>query len=291
MKKGDVPILYEDDNYLIINKPAGLMVHADGRKLAAGAVVDKKTGAKPQETLVDWLLKFRPEIRGVGESIIVKMNDPETGGTSDDFAELAELSKDSADDSDDVAANIIERPGIVHRLDRDTSGVLVVAKTPEAFLELKDKFKNRDMQKMYHAVVRGRMKEDDGIIDRQIGRSPVDFRQRLAGRGARGELREAITRWTVMARGTDATLLEVIPKTGRTHQIRVHFKSVHHPILGDSLYDKKHIDDAKVKGIKRLSLHAYSLSFIGIDGKRITAVAPYPEDFAAVVERVKAGKL
>lgn len=280
MKKGDIPILYEDENYLIINKPAGLVVHPDGRK-----------NAPVQETLVDWLLKFRPEIRGVGESIIVKMNDPEIGGTSEDFAELAELTKDSPDDSDDVAANIIERPGIVHRLDRDTSGVLVVAKTPEAFLELKDKFKNRDMQKMYHAVVRGRMKEDDGIIDRQIGRSPVDFRQRLAGRGARGELREAITRWTVMARGTDATLLEVIPKTGRTHQIRVHFKSVHHPILGDSLYDKKHIDDAKAKGIPRLCLHAYSLSFIGVDGKRITAVAPYPEDFAEVVERVKAADL
>ena len=242
----EIPVLYEDSNYVVINKPAGLMVHPDGKK-------PKNKEVEP--TLVDWIVKKYPEIQGVGEPL-----------------------------------GDIERPGIVHRLDRDTSGAMVIAKTPEAFADLKEKFAARDIQKMYHAVIRGRMKEDDGIIDRPIGRSPVDFRQRSAGRGARGELREAITRWSVLARGENATLVEAIPKTGRTHQIRVHFKSIDRPILGDALYDKARAAEAAQYGINRVALHAYSLAFESLEGKRIAVTAPYPADFAGLVENLKNGR-
>ena len=240
-----IPILFEDDNYLIINKPAGLMVHGDGR-------------AKTPKTLTDWILKNRPEIENVGETMMLASGDE------------------------------IERPGIVHRLDRGTSGALVIAKNPRAFADLKEKFQRREVQKIYHAVVRGRMKEDDGIVDRAIGRSPVDFRQHSAGRGARGELREAITRWSVLSRGSENTLVEAIPKTGRTHQIRVHFKAIHRPILGDDLYDKTH---AAASGLERVALHAFSIGFVSVDGKRISVTAPYPPDFAEIAEKVKTGAL
>ena len=255
----EIPILYEDENYLLINKPAGLMVHPDGK------IRGEKASVADERTLVDWILEKYPDMQGVGEPFM-----PVSG---------------------DSAGETIDRPGIVHRLDRDTSGVMVIAKNPESFADLKEKFAAREIQKMYHAVIRGRMKEDDGIIDRPIGRSPVDFRQRSAGRGARGEMREAITRWSVLARGTNVTFVEAIPKTGRTHQIRVHFKSIDRPIVGDALYDKSHARAAAEYGINRVALHAHSLSFVGLDGKKISVTAPYPADFAALVEKVKTAQI
>lgn len=260
----EIPVLYEDANYLIINKPAGLMVHADGRSKG--------------ETLVDWIRKNRPEIEAAGET---------EEDVEDEAGEIVGETKETK--------GVVDRPGIVHRLDRDTSGALVIVKTPEAFADLKEKFAARDVRKTYHAVVVGALKEDDGMIDRPIGRSVTDFRRRSAGRGAKGELREAVTRWHVLARGVlggePVTFVEVFPKTGRTHQIRVHFKSIHHPIVGDALYDRKR---AKILGsgpvpIDRVALHAFSIAFVGLGGKKISATAPYPEDFARVVERVKKG--
>jgi len=258
-----IAVLYEDDNYLVINKPAGLVVHSDGRT--------------KEKTLVDWIIKKYPEIEKVGEP--------------------TELSN----------GEIIDRPGIVHRLDRDTSGAMVIAKTPRAFSLLKKQFRDREIKKTYHTVVDGILKEEDGIIDRPIGRSPRDFRKYISGRGAKGELREAITRWSVLARGTisglekgqkehEVTLVEAIPKTGRTHQIRVHFKSIHHPIIGDDLYGPKTNGDspdklAKSSPISRVALHSYSINFVGLDGKKISAIAPYPEDFASLVEKVREGKV
>ncbi|MEK7185529.1 MAG: RluA family pseudouridine synthase [Patescibacteria group bacterium] len=249
-----IDILHEDPNYIIINKPAGLMVHGDGRSKG--------------ETLVDWIKKNRPEIAeaNVGEPI--------------------ELASEGGDEDGGEAGEKIarvERPGIVHRLDRDTSGAMVIAKTPEAFAALKEQFQNREVKKTYHAVVEGNLKEDDGIIDRPIGRSARDFRRRVSGRGAKGELLEAITRWHVMKRGklgdVDATLVEAIPKTGRTHQIRVHFKAIHHPIVGDAMYNPRF----SAAHIARVALHSYSIAFTGLNGKKISAIAAYPDDFAALV--------
>ncbi|MDE1988808.1 MAG: RNA pseudouridine synthase, partial [Patescibacteria group bacterium] len=124
--------------------------------------------------------------------------------------------------------------------------------------------------------VYGEMKDDEGIIDRPIGRSKKDFRQWSAQRGARGMMREAITHYKVMARNRGFSFVEAIPKTGRTHQIRVHFKAINHPIVSDSLYAPK---KEKALGFERLALHAYSIEFNSLDEKKIKVEAPYPEDF------------
>lgn len=248
----DIPILFEDDNYLIFNKPAGLVVHADGRST--------------EPTLADWLLQNRPEMKDVGEPMTI----------------TSSASKSEAGTKATSKTETILRPGIVHRLDKETSGALVVAKTPAAFADLKEKFQERQVEKKYHTFVYGNVKEHDGTIDRPIGRSKSDFRMWSAQRGARGEMREAVTHYRVLARASDssATFLEVQPKTGRTHQIRVHFKAIHHPVVADSLYAST---QPKLLGFKRLALHARALSFKDITGKKISVEASYPEDFEKAV--------
>ena len=242
----DIEILYEDKNIVAINKPAGLVVHSDGRTT--------------EKTLVDWILSKYPDIKEVGEPLHLRPEHIKGG----------------------EAEKIIYRPGIVHRLDRETSGTLVIAKNQEAFNHLKEQFQERETKKIYHAFVYAEMKEDDGVIDRPIARSRKDFRLWSAQRGARGEAREAITAYKVLKR-TDVgninagfTYIEVRPKTGRTHQIRVHMKAINHPLVCDSLYAPK---QKAALGFKRLALHARSLEFTNLAGKVITVEAPFPEDF------------
>lgn len=227
-----ITILYEDDNVLAINKPAGLVAHSDGKR--------------KEPTLTDWIEKKYPESKGVGEPLTL------------------------------ANSEVIERSGIVHRIDRETSGVMLIAKNQPAFLNLKSQFQNREINKIYHAFVWGEMKDDDGTINRPIGRSRKDFRQWSAQRGARGEMREAITHYKVIDRQNGFSLVEAIPKTGRTHQIRVHFKAINHPVVSDSLYASK---KDKALGFERLALHARSIEFRLLDGKQIKVEAPYPEDF------------
>ncbi len=233
----DIPILYEDDNYIVFNKPAGLVVHSDGRT--------------KEPTLADWLITNRPEMKNVGEPLT-----PTEGEQ-------------------------ILRPGIVHRLDKETSGAIVVAKNDKAFADLKEKFQNRLVNKKYHTFVYGSLKEDEDTISRPIGRSKNDFRKWSAQRGARGEMREAITNYRVLAKTKEASFVEVEPKTGRTHQIRVHFKAIHHPVVADALYAPK---QPPILGFERLALHALEISFKGIDGKVIKVTAPYPPDFENAVK-------
>jgi len=230
-------VLYEDDGVVVINKPAGLVVHADGKR--------------EEPTLTDWVEKNYPESKGVGEPLTISNFD------------------------------VIHRSGIVHRIDRETSGVMLVAKNQPAFLHFKKQFQDRAVSKIYHAFVYGEMKDDDGVIDRPIGRSKKDFRQWSAQRGARGEMREAITHYKVLAKSGGFSFVEAIPKTGRTHQIRVHFKAVNHPIVSDSLYAPK---KEKALGFERLALHSYSIEFDSVNGKRIKVAAPYPEDFEKAVK-------
>jgi 23S rRNA pseudouridine1911/1915/1917 synthase len=179
----------------------------------------------------------------------------------------------------------IERSGIVHRIDRETSGVLLVAKTNESHAWLKKQFQERTIEKVYHLFVYGLIKDDEGVIDLAIARSASDFRKWSAERGARGERREAITHFQVLKRSdeTDTTFLEAKPKTGRTHQIRVHFKAIHHPIVCDKLYaPKKH----SVLGFERLALHARSITFKNLAGENILVEAPYPKDFQNALDNL-----
>ena len=163
------------------------------------------------------------------------------------------------------------RPGIVHRLDKDTSGLLLVAKNDASQLALSEQLSARSMEKHYRALVEGNIREDSGRIEAAIARSKKD-RKKMA---VDEEGREAITEWTVLARGNGVTLLDVHILTGRTHQIRVHTKHIGHPVCGDPIYGSP-----KGAKVPRLMLHAYSLSFTHpTSGERMTFTAELPEEF------------
>ncbi len=167
---------------------------------------------------------------------------------------------------------------IVHRLDRETSGVLILAKNAKAHEFLKTQFQERTIKKIYHAIVSGSVKNDRGTINKPIGRSPKDFRRRLAGRGARGEMRDAITEYRVLKRIKGYTYIELKPKTGRTHQIRVHMKYLNHPVAGDALYNP---EDTKTK---RMMLHALSIEFKNLAGKTVKVESKLPAEFTKVLK-------
>lgn len=237
-----IKVLYEDKDCLVVSKPAGLMVHSDG----------KNEGP----FLADWVLENYPKAKNVGDP----MNDSE--------------------------GNSLNRAGIVHRLDRETSGVIIIAKTKAGHASLKQQFKDRTIAKKYLAFVWGEMKEEFGTIDRPIGRSSSDFRKWSAYPTARGEIREAQTYWTrIMNFESDNekfSLVEVEPKTGRTHQIRVHFSAINHPVVGDSLYAPRRL---MTLGFERLALHSNSIEFTDTKGKKIKVIAPLPTDFKKAVSK------
>ena len=163
------------------------------------------------------------------------------------------------------------RPGIVHRLDKDTSGLLLVAKNDASQLALSEQLSARTMEKHYRALVEGTIREDSGRIEAAIARSKKD-RKKMA---VDDEGREAITEWTVLARGRGVSLLDVHILTGRTHQIRVHMRHIGHPVCGDPIYGS-----AKGAKVPRLMLHAYSLTFTHPrTGERLTFTAELPEAF------------
>lgn len=167
--------------------------------------------------------------------------------------------------------------GYVHRLDRDTSGVLVFAKNPAAYVFLRKAFHDREVQKTYLAFTYGAPKEKTGVIDFDIGRSRQDFRLRSAQPKAKGHLRDALTRYEVVGESGDYALMKMSPETGRTHQIRVHLKAIHHPIISDPLYAPNH---TSALGITRLGLHAYQIDLPLPKGGRTTITAPVPPDLA-----------
>ncbi|MDA1334787.1 MAG: RluA family pseudouridine synthase [bacterium] len=217
-------IIFEDSEILVINKPAGVVVHPDDHH---------KKG-----TVVNWLLENYPDIKGVGE------------------------------DS--------ERPGIVHRLDKDTSGVLLITKTGNAFRHFKELFKERKIRKIYLALVVGSVRDDSGIIDEPLARSTKNFEKRVVG-GEQGKSRDAVTEYKVRERfGNKFTLLEVSPKTGRTHQIRSHLAHIGYPIVCDELYAGKR--NVCPTTLKRQFLHAFRLDFALPSGEHMTLEAPLPQD-------------
>jgi 23S rRNA pseudouridine1911/1915/1917 synthase len=230
-------ILYEDASVIVVDKPAGMVVHP-----AAG---------NPSGTLVNALLHHCKDLRGI---------------------------------------NGVMRPGIVHRLDKDTSGVMVVAKDDEAYQQLTKQFKDRTVEKVYLTIAYGKFRQEEGLIESPIGRHPSQ-RKRMSTRTRKGRI--AITRWKRLESLDGFTLLEIFPKTGRTHQIRVHLSSMGHPLLGDPLYGRKGRQGSIqhpvlkecVKRMKRQALHALRLVFSHPrTGERVQFESPIPQDMREVLD-------
>jgi 23S rRNA pseudouridine1911/1915/1917 synthase len=225
-------IIFEDEDLIVIDKPAGMVVHpAPGH--ASG-------------TLVNALLHHCTDLAGIGG---------------------------------------VERPGIVHRLDRGTSGVLVAAKNDDTHRFLAQQFHEHTIERMYRAVVRGTPRADDGRIDRSIGRHPKD-RKRMSVRGTAS--REAQTAWRVAQRfpKSQRASLEVFPETGRTHQIRVHLASVGLPIVGDTVYGRSR---GRGPDLDRPALHAATLGFLHPRTReKMRFEAPLPADFSKLLASLEA---
>ncbi|RUA16070.1 MAG: RNA pseudouridine synthase [Clostridia bacterium] len=220
-------ILYEDDDIIAVDKPAGMVVHP-----AAG---------HHSGTLVNAILHHFPDLEGVGE-----------GG----------------------------RPGIVHRLDKDTSGVILVAKNSRAHRYLQAQFKERTIQKMYLALAHGHLKHEQGIINAPIGRHPR-HRQLMAVLST-GKGREARTKYAVVAYYDANTLVAVHPLTGRTHQIRVHLASLGHPIVGDTVYGRRDIYK-----MGRHFLHARRIRFRRpADDASIELESSLPSELQALLDKL-----
>lgn len=240
-------VVYEDDDLLIVNKPAGMSVHA-----GAG---------NSMGTLVNALL-------GRGHS----------------------LSRGGEGAPDEL------RPGIVHRLDKETSGLIVVAKNDFAHARLAEAFRTRAVKKTYLALVEGRLERSNGKIDFPVGRDPVRRTRmkaypqaaKAARRGAPASVREALTEWRTLSDFGPATLLLVQLHTGRTHQIRVHFSATRHPLVGDTLYGAAahlRVGKEQLPAIGRQFLHSARLAFPHPRTDRwIEARAPLPEDLRRFLE-------
>ena len=172
----------------------------------------------------------------------------------------------------------VTRPGIVHRLDKETSGVIVAAKNDNAHAALSEQLKSREMSRVYIAVVKGAPKEKEGVIKTDIGRSRSD-RKKMSVTTAKG--REAVTRYKVAQYLDKISILEVALHTGRTHQIRVHMKHINHPVVGDPVYSR----GVGKFPINRQALHAWRITFIHpVNGESMTLTAKLPDDMATLIE-------
>jgi 23S rRNA pseudouridine1911/1915/1917 synthase len=222
-----IPVIFEDNDILVINKPSGMVVHP--------------FDFSQEETVVDFLREKYPSMFTIENSITLQ-----DGRT-------------------------ILLGGIVHKLDRDTSGVMVIAKHERSFDDMKKQFQEHLVKKSYIALVEGIVPDDTFRIDAPLGRSKKDYKQSINPTNPRGELREAITDVEVLKRYEDTTLVNLIPITGRTHQLRAHMVSIGHPIVGDIAY-------GSTKESNRIMLHATTLSFT-LHSKGHTYTVAFPENF------------
>jgi 23S rRNA pseudouridine1911/1915/1917 synthase len=236
------PILFENSHAVIIDKPAGIIVHPDDRQ--------------DEYTIANWMTETYG-VKGVGDE---------------------------------------GREGIVHRLDRNTTGVLVLAKDNVAYTTFKKQFRDHTARKVYRAIVEGHIRHETGMISLPIARAKSDFRKRtvvdMYSQDQRGEEREAITRYKVLARttaenGKNYSYVECYPLTGRTHQIRAHFRGIRHPIIGDDLYGSLHGKDEAPRSM----LHAYSIT-IDIPSEQTgktteTITTEIPKDMKDILKALK----
>jgi 23S rRNA pseudouridine1911/1915/1917 synthase len=224
-------ILYEDDSLIILNKPAGMVVHP--------------SAGHESGTLVNALLSHCETLPGI---------------------------------------NGIQRPGIVHRLDRDTTGAIAVAKTEQALHHLQDQFRTKTARRDYLAIVYGAPKEESGTVDQPLGRHPVDRQKQAIVPEEKGG-RRAVTHWQVKERLGNFSLMQFELETGRTHQIRVHSTSIGHPIVGDPVYGSGRSVKVNLQG---QALHAWRLRLQHpVSENWIEAIAPVPESFTKLLEVLK----
>lgn len=247
-----IRVIHAEQDFLVLDKPAGISVHGG-------------TGVRGR-TVADWIAEYYPETKRVGDDPVL-------------------------------------RPGIVHRLDRNTSGVMIIARSQEAFENVKRLFKERRVEKTYLALVVGTPKRKVGIIDAPIGRMasnptkrgvlrPIRLMLRVVSKvepqaqdksALRGS-RNALTEYRTLERLGSYTLLEVRPKTGRMHQIRVHLASMGTPVAGDNIYGGAR---ARIENLDRQFLHAWRLSFSYPEGRRWQFDAPLPEDLDRILKRLR----
>jgi len=233
-------ILYENKDLLVINKPAGIIVHPTLNNV-------------DDPSIASWFLQKYSFVSNVG--------DPSTGSGQKNL-----------------------RPGIVHRLDKETSGVLILAKNNLIFNYFKNLFKTRKVEKEYIALVKGEIRKQQGIIDLPLTRSKKSpIKRKITVKKDEGRI--ALTRYKVLRLYDGYTLLEVFPQTGRTHQIRVHLASIGFPVVGDKIY-------GKAKKINKLNLphhflHARTISFVLPSGKSIKIQASLPEDLKKILQQLK----
>lgn len=217
-----------------------------------GLIVHKKNATDTQPALTDWVIANYPDLENVGEPFIAS-------GTP------------------------VPRCGIVHRLDKETSGLIIIAKNQVPFDYFKNLFQTHAMEKHYYALVYGHLKEASGIIDAPLGRIGMKRTTRIEGKKMI-DGKESVTEYKVVKRFDKYTLLNITPKTGRTHQIRVHFKSISHPIVGDMVYAPK--GWGLPEGLSRLFLHAYKLRFQAPDGKSLNVEIDLPDDLQKVLSQL-----
>ncbi|MEK7545815.1 MAG: RluA family pseudouridine synthase [Patescibacteria group bacterium] len=228
-----VRVVDETPDFLVIEKPSGLLVHpAPSQKTA---------------TLVDFLVKHAPSIRKVGDAK--------------------------------------ERPGIVHRLDREASGLMVVAKSAKMFEHLKKRFQAHDITKEYLALVYGKVVKDFDVIRTSIGRKKGRGRMSARAKAQEGD-KDAVSHYDVLERFPQATLVKVRTETGRMHQVRVHMKSIGHSLVGDALYGTPKQETTSLRKV-RLFLHAAALGFTDLDGRRHEYRSELPPDLHAVIETLR----
>jgi 23S rRNA pseudouridine1911/1915/1917 synthase len=226
-------ILYEDKNLLIINKPAGIIVHPTVNNIN-------------NPSIAGWLLEKYPFVSNVGEDKL--------------------------------------RPGIVHRLDKETSGVLILAKNNRVFDYFKNLFKKKKIKKKYIALVRGEIKKQQGIIDFPLIRSKKSpIKRKIVVKKNKGKI--ALTRYKVLKLYQGYTLLEIFLETGRTHQIRVHLASIGFPVVGDKMYGK--LKKTGKLHLSRHFLHAQEISFVSFDGELLKIESSLPKDLKQILKQLK----
>ena len=257
-------ILYEDDYLLAINKPVDMVVHPS---------CGHRSG-----TLVNAILSHL-ERPAIAADPWIDSHEPVRGNLSSEHGEREGEAPGALPLEGATRAPLIDnqRPGIVHRLDKDTTGVILVAKDPKTQEALSSQFHDRKVEKIYRAVVEGVVKKEEDVIEGSMGRHPT-LRKKMALVAKGG--RYSITRFKVIRRLEGFTYLEAYPKTGRTHQIRVHFASIGHPIVGDELYGKK----AKRLALRPL-LHAYKILIEHpVKKAPLQVEAPIPQDFEEFID-------